>query len=208
MSRHRRSQPDGYDENLGADLSGAAPSVAGRPAGPPGDLVSPAFPPDEWALLTHLPAQVVIAAISVESDASGRTVVEGLAGIEAIAGGRAFDSDLVRAVVTAIFAEPDEADVGAAPPAGGPVAGGSVAHRFADRSGSVADLLAKCRSATAVLARADPADSAAYRQWLQSIAAKVCEAARSGSVLGAGGERFSDAGRRLLADLGAALSLT
>jgi hypothetical protein len=29
-----------------------------------------------------------------------------------------------------------------------------------------------------VLARADPADSAAYRQWIQSIAARVCAAGR------------------------------
>jgi hypothetical protein len=218
MSRHRRSQPDGYDENFAADLSGATPSLAGRAAGLPGDPASPRFPPDDWALLTHLPAQVVIAAISIQPDAAGRTVVEGLAGIEAIAGGRAFDSDLVRAVVAAIFAEPDEpyADAGsdAGDPqaggqrAGGPVAGGSVAHRFVDRGESVVDLLVSCRAATAVLAQADPADSAAYRQWLQSIAARVCEAARSGNAPGAGGWRYSAADRRLLADLGAALSLT
>lgn len=174
MSRHRRSQP-------------------GHPDGPLGDLVSPGFPPDEWALLTHLPAQVVIAAIAVEPGSSGRTVVEGLAGIEAIAGGRAFDSDLVRAVVAAIFAEPDDA---------------GVARRFADRSRGVAEVLASCRSATAVLAKADPADSAAYRQWLQSIAARVCETACSGSVAACGGERYGVAGRRLLKDLGTALSLT
>jgi predicted transcriptional regulator len=32
-------------------------------------------------------------------------VAEGLAGLDAIAAGRAFDSDLVRAVVAAIYAE-------------------------------------------------------------------------------------------------------
>jgi hypothetical protein len=177
MSRHRRSQPR-------------------HPAGPLGDLVGPGFPPDEWALLTHLPAQVVIAAIAVvavEPGSSGRTVLEGLAGIEAIAGGRAFDSDLVRAVVAAIFAEPDDA---------------GVARTFAGRSRGVAEVLANCRSATAVLAKADPADSAAYRQWLQSIAARVCETAYSGSVQAAGGQRYGAAGRRLLSDLGATLSLT
>jgi hypothetical protein len=166
-----------------------------------GDLVSPGFPPEEWALLTHLPAQVVIAAIAVEPGSSGRPVVAGLAGIEAIAGGRAFDSDLVRAVVAAIFAEPDDAE-------GGPPSAGPVARRFADGSRDLAEVLANCRSATAVLAKADPADSAAYRQWLQSIAARVCEAACSGSVQAAGGERYGAAGRRLLRDLGTALALT
>jgi hypothetical protein len=178
MSRRRRSQP----------------AALGAAAGPG----FPGFPADEWALLTHLPAQVVIAAISVGSDGSGRTVVAGLAGIEAIAGGRAFDSDLVRAVVATIFAEPDAES---APPGAQPVARG-----FAGRTPGVADVLAACRSATAVLAKADPADSAAYRQWLQSIAARACEAARSGGgPAAAGGERYRAAGRRLLGDLGAAL---
>jgi hypothetical protein len=197
MSRHRRSQPDGYDKDFATDFTGAAPSVARYRAGHPANPVGLGFPPGEWALLTHLPAQVVIAATSAEADAARRTVVEGMAGIEAIAGGRAYDSDLVRAVVAAIFAEPDQAE-GAGP----------AAKELADRPGGIADVLADCRSATAVLAaRADPADSAAYRQWLQSIAARVCEAARSGGVLGLG-ERLSPAGRRLIDDLGAALSLT
>jgi hypothetical protein len=192
MSRHRRSQPDRYDENRAAALPGAAPSL---PLHRAGHLLSFGFPPAEWNLLTHLPAQVVIAAISAEVDTARQTVVEGLAGIEAIAGGRAFDSELVRAVVAAIFAEPDEAE-------GAPV--GAVAQEFADRSRSIVDVLATCRSATAVLAaRADPADSAAYRQWLQSIAARVCAAAHPG----ARDERFDDPGRRFVGDLGTALSL-
>jgi hypothetical protein len=200
MSRHGRSQPDRYDRNSAADSTGAAPSVARSRAGHPADVVSLAFPPDEWALLTHLPAQVVVAATSTGAEAGRRTVMEGLAGIEAIAGGRAFDSDLVRAVVAAIFAEPDQAERG-------PAAG-----KAADRPPGLADVLANCRWATAVLAaRADPADSASYRQWLQSIAARVCEAARSGSVAGLG-ERLTDADeaeaeRLLIDDLGAALSL-
>ena len=201
MSRHRRGQPDGYDDNRAAGFPGASPSLAWHRASHSGHLTGPALPPGEWDVLTHLPAQVVIAAISAETETGGQTVVEGLAGIEAIAGGRAYDSDLVRAVVAAIFAEPDETDSGSG-------STGAVAHEFADRSRDIADVLATCRSATAILAaRVDPADSASYRQWLQSIAAKVCAVARSGSALGTGGERFSEAGRRFLDDLAAALSL-
>jgi hypothetical protein len=199
MSRHRRSQPDRYDENRAAALPGAAPSLPRHRAGHSGhsgQLVGFGFPPAEWDLLTHLPAQVVIAAISAEVDTARHTVVEGLAGIEAIAGGRAFDSELVRAVVAAIFAEPDEVD--------GPPAAGPVRQEFADRSRGIVDVLTTCRSATALLAaRADPADSAAYRQWLQSIAARVCAAAHPV----AGGEWFDNAGRRFVDDLGTALSL-
>lgn len=196
MSRHRRSQPDRYDENRAAALPGAAPSLPLHRAGHPGHLATFGFSPGECDLLTRLPAQVVIAAISAEVDTARHTVVEGLAGIEAIAGGRAFDSELVRAVVAAIFAEPDEAE--------GSRATGAAAQEFADRSRTMVDVLATCRSATAVLAaRADPADSAAYRQWLQSIAARVCAAAHPG----AGDERCDDRGRRFVDDLGGALSL-
>jgi hypothetical protein len=196
MSRHRRSQPDRYDENSAAALPGAAPSLSWHHSGLSGHPASAGFAPAEWDLLTHLPAQVVLAAISAEVDTARHTVVEGLAGIEAIAGGRAFDSELVRAVVAAIFAEPDEVD--------GSRGAGTVAQEFADRSRGILDVLATCRSATAVLAaRADPADSAAYRQWLQSIAARVCAAAHQG----AGGEWRDGGGRHFIDHLGTALSL-
>jgi hypothetical protein len=70
-----------------------------------------------------------------------------------------------------------------------------------DRSQGIVDVLITCRYATAVLAaRADPADSASYRQWLQSIAARVCEVACSGGQACVGGRRF-------VYDLGTALSL-
>ena len=79
----------------------------------------------------------------------------------AIAAGRFFDSDLVRAVVAAIYAEPDDGDPGA--------------RRGSDPAHRLAGLLTACRLAARLLAdRADPADSAAYRQWVQSVAARVC----------------------------------
>ncbi|HEY2949200.1 MAG TPA: hypothetical protein VGJ53_12520 [Micromonosporaceae bacterium] len=153
-----------------------------------------AYPPAEWELLIELPARVMIAATSAEPDRPRRTVAEGLAGMEAIAAGRAFDSDLVRTVVAAIYARSEDDQ--------------PAVEEFTDRAAGLAEVLAACRAATRVLAaRADPADSAAYRQWLQSIAARVCGASRSGGVLGLGRERFSAAERRFLADLGGALGL-
>jgi hypothetical protein len=153
-----------------------------------------AYPPAEWELLIRLPAQVMIAATSAEADSPRRTVAEGLAGIESIAAGRASDSDLVRAVVAAIYAQSEDDQ--------------PAAEEFTDPAAGLAEVLAACEATTRVLAaRADPADSAAYRQWLQSIAARVCGASRSGGVLGIGGERFSAAERRFLAELGAALGL-
>lgn len=106
-----------------------------------------------------------------------------------MAAGRAFDSDLVRAVVAAIYARHD----GTPQPA--------------EQLTDLVDVLAACRVASRVLRRrADPADSAAYRQWVQSVAARVCRA-----TPGPGERRLdqpaSPADRRFLDRLGAALGL-
>jgi hypothetical protein len=189
------------------------------------DLASLSFLPSEWELLIRLPAQVVIAATSMEADSAGQTVAEGLAGLDAIAAGRAFDSDLVRAVVAAIYAENDgrSRDSGhlaafdgvdpirqaAAPAVQDNRRPAEAAALAAQENGRAAEVLASCRSVTAVLsARADPADSAAYRQWLQFIAARVCEAASSDGLLGLGGDLLGDTEREFLAELGSALGLT
>src|SRR5438045_6145883 len=95
------------------------------------------FRREEWELLVRLPGRVVVAATSAEPDTARRTVAEGLAGIDAIAAGRASASRLVRDVVAAIYAETgDEAPV---------------AEEFHDRSGGMSDVLADCRAAAAVL---------------------------------------------------------
>jgi hypothetical protein len=167
------------------------PPAAGRPAG---RLAAPSYSAAEWRSLTRLPGRVVVAAITTEADSPRRPVAAGLAGLEGIAAGRAFDSDLVRAVATAVYAESDEE-----PPA---------AQSLADSQAGPAEVLASCRAVVRLLAgRADPADSAAYRQWVQSIAARVCRASRPGGLLGFAGEQVSAADRRFLDDLGRALGL-
>lgn len=149
------------------------------------------IPAAQWALLVRLPSRVVIAATSAEHDSPGRTVAEGLAGLAAIAAGRVSDSDLVRAVVAAVYAETD--------------GDGPDAEEFTDRDAGLAAVLAASREAARVLAEhADPADSGAYRQWIQAIAAKVCAASRSGHFAG---PKVSSDERRFLTDLGAALGL-
>jgi hypothetical protein len=146
------------------------------------------FDPDEWELLVKLPGRVVVAATSAQADPPWRTVAEGLAGLDAIAAGRASASRLVRDVVTAIYAE-----TGEDPP---------VAGKVRERT---ADVLAGCRSAARVLAeRASREDFDAYRHWLEAIAARVCRVARTGGVLGVGGQLVSPAERKFLAELGAA----
>src|SRR5262249_30860938 len=128
------------------------------------------FPRDEWELLVRLPGRVVVAATSVQPDTPRRTVAEGLAGIDAIAAGRASASRLVRDVVAAIYAETGDDESPATAELSDPVG-----------------VLAGCREAARVLARrTGREDLDAYRHWLEAIAARVCQAARSGGLLGLG----------------------
>ncbi|MEH1097974.1 hypothetical protein [Micromonospora sp. CPCC 205561] len=159
------------------------PSSAGRRAAP---LTTAVYSAAEWDLLTTLPGRVIVAAAAPGPGRPRQGVAAGVAGLDAVAAGRAFDSDLVRAVVAAIYARHDGAT--------------DVVERLAD----VVDLLAACRAATRVLGRrADPADSAAYRQWLQSIAARV----RAAAATGPRAVPPPPADRRFLDRLGGALGL-
>jgi hypothetical protein len=112
--------------------------------------IAPSFAPEEWNLLVGLPGRVLIAATS--ADPAGGGVETGLAGIEAIASGRARSSRLVQDVVCAIYAER--------------ISGRRPGHD------DPAGLLADCRAAARTLDRRAPdADAAAYREWLLHIAA-------------------------------------
>jgi hypothetical protein len=148
--------------------------------------IAPSLSPSEWDLLVGLPGRVLIAATSVERDSAKHTVAEGLAGIEAIAAGRASASRLVHDVVAAIYAER--------------IADGDP-QEFADRRSGIANVLAECRSAARTLEnRATSADAAAYRAWLVDIATTVCSAARIQS-------QVTLAERRFLTDLSLALTV-
>jgi hypothetical protein len=143
-------------------------------------------------LLTHLPARVMIAAAASGAPVASRTVAEGIAGLDAIAAGRASSSDLVRAVAATIYAEPDRDRPAAEQVPAAPLAG--------------AQVLAECRAASTVLrARARPVDSAAYRHWLETIAARVCGASRNGKISCVAGVRARAAEHQFLAALSAAL---
>ncbi|NYT96698.1 hypothetical protein [Salinispora sp. H7-4] len=162
------------------------PPVRGRHAVPP--TVAP-YSAAEWDLLSSLPSWTVAV---TATHAPVRGVAAGLAGLDAVAAGRSFDSDLVRAVVATIYARHD----GSASAPRGWLA------RDAELLAGDAELLAVARAAARLLERrADPADSAAYRQWVQSVAARVCRAgpSRGGPV--------ARSDRRFLDRLGDALGL-
>lgn len=152
------------------------------------------YPADEWHLITRLPGRVIVAASSNRPDNPVRAVTEGLAGLDGIAAGRSFDSELVRAVVAAIYAESDD--------------GNSAPVRPDPTAGELGELLRSCRSVVETLARyADPADSAAYRQWVQSVAARVCRAAGPDGRPRPFGDPVDPTQRELLDQLGEALGL-
>jgi len=139
----------------------------------------------EWELLVKLPGRVVVAATSAaHADPTRRTVAEGLAGIDAIAAGRASASRLVRDIVAAIYDEAGAAGEYPQP-----------------------EVLDACRTALRLLTeRAGRVDADAYRHWLVAIAARVCRAARTGVTLGLGDQPISVAEREFLARLEAALT--
>jgi hypothetical protein len=153
--------------------------------------VASTFTRAEWDLLVRLPGQVVVAATSAEADSPRRTVAEGLAGIDAIAAGLDSRSPLVRSIVAAIYAEQDDSE--------------PIAEEFADRTAGLASVIASCQHVSAVLGtRCDAENNQAYRDWLTMIATRVCEASRSGGLLGVGGAQVSAAERRFLAEMSAA----
>lgn len=140
---------------------------------------SAAFERDEWELIVTLPRRVLIAAVAA-APTDGQAAAEGIAGIEAIASGLASPSPLVREVVASIYAE-SHADFEDDP--------------VGSSDGTMVQTLAACRYATEILSqRTSAEDAAAYRIWIQHIAAVV-----TGVAQGAAGD-VSPPGRAGLAD--------
>jgi len=155
--------------------------------------IAPSFTPAEWDLLVRLPGRLLIAATSPEG--AGGTHAQALAGLEAIAAGRASASRLVRDVVAAIYSEQAPADP---------------APRVARLADGVAGVLADCRAAARTVARrGGDADATAFREWLLAIATAVCAAgtpAGSAAAIGPNGARVTPLRRRFLVDLSLALT--
>jgi hypothetical protein len=148
-----------------------------------------AIDPDEWSLLVRLPGRIVVAATQAVSGPPGRTIAEGIAGIDAVAAGRYSACDLVRDVVAAIYAESDQ----------GP--------DLAPHSGmTVPAALADCRRAACLLARRfSRVDGDGYRSWLLAVAARACQAVLPGGLAERGAHDVPVAERSFLSQLDAAL---
>ena len=153
---------------------------------------------EEWGLIVGLPLSVVVAASHVESDGPKATQSESEAGMEAISVGRESASPLVTQVAMELLARAGDPEAGEEAPQISP----------GDPAAFAADVIARAREAAEILSEKVPAEEAeAYRHWLVSIADDVITAAKSGAVLGIGGERVTPAERTFRDDLAEILAV-
>ncbi|MFF5227664.1 hypothetical protein [Dactylosporangium sp. NPDC000521] len=166
----------------------------------------PKYTDEEWGLLVGLPQSVLIAASQAEQDGTRRTREEWTAGMTAIADGRDSASDLVRMVATDVVARQGDIEEDAV----GGFAGGVEPPiiEFPDRAAGIADVIERAKAAHALLAaKASDADAESYRYWLITLADQVVSAAKSGDVLGFGGELITPAERNFRDTLAAVLEV-
>jgi capsid protein len=156
------------------------------------------FTDQEWSLLVGLPQAVMSAASAVEKNSARQTLVEGEAGLDAVADGRQSGNPLVEAVATElVFRVGGDPDLGEEPP---------IVVVPDDAATYVAETLRRAKAARTLLAeKVGEGDAGAYRHWLVMIAAQVVEAAPTGGVFGIGGEQVSPSEGRFVHQLAAAL---
>jgi hypothetical protein len=160
--------------------------------------IEPKYSDEEWGLLVGLPQSVVVAASQAQPDGTRRTLAEWTAGMTAIADGRDSVSDLVKRVATEVVAQQGDISDGEDPPI----------IQFPDRDAGIAEVVSRAGTVHALLAeKADDADAEAYRFWVVTIAEQVVGAAKSGDILGLGGELVSEPERLFRDTLAAALEV-
>lgn len=134
------------------------------------------FGADEWNLVVELPRWVVAAASAAQHDLTYRTNHEVEAGFVASAHGRELGNEFVATVAVETMTIFDRKAV---------IAGTD----FGDRDAAIASVLEKVGVVNRLLtAKAAGDDAKAYRRWLVEITDVVIRAARSGDVLGFGGQ--------------------
>ncbi|MET7418289.1 hypothetical protein [Dactylosporangium sp. NPDC005555] len=162
----------------------------------------PKYTDEEWGLLVGLPQSVLIAASQAERDGSRRTREEWTAGMTAIADGRDSASDLVRTVAADVVARQGDIEEGLVGGQEPPII------EFPDREAGIADVIERAKAAHELLAaKAADADAESYRFWLITLADQVVSAAKSGDVLGFGGELVTPAERAFRDELAAVLEV-
>jgi len=167
------------------------------------------FTDDEWFLLSSTPAAIgalmsaaassgVLGTIK-ELSASMKTTVHGLQSHS--------DSELIAALL-------ERSDNWSAAKEKASDYSERTKQRFKDEGVSNSDelnrlVLSDCKKvATLVDERCDAAEASAYKDWCATIAMKVAEASKEGSILGFGGTRISEEETALMAEIESALGLS
>ena len=139
------------------------------------------FSEADWSLLVLLPRWVAKAASAAQPDIAIRTQAEAEAGLISLAEGRRSGNPFVEEVARHVVEVFDDRATKAA----------VAAVDFTDPEAGVVTTLERAATAWALLTASDQGDAAAYRQWLLAVSDVVIKAARSGDVLGFGGQRVT-----------------
>ena len=156
------------------------------------------FTPEEWTKVLESVAVTGMAVTATEPSGLWGMLKEAFAGGAALAAAKAdpHANELVKAVI-ADFETPE----------GRAAVQEALKRRFegAEAADVVPRALATLRQASAILDAKAPADAAAFKAWLNAIAANVAEASKEGGFLGFGGVQVSEAEKATLAEIATAL---
>ena len=155
------------------------------------------FTPDEWKVLSQAPTMAGLVVVAASPSGPLGVIQESIAVGKILADAKAqtSSSELLNALV-ADLATPEGRQT---------LQPSELRGKSPDQIKSYA--LDACRKAAALLDQKAPADSPAFKRWLQTIGQKVSEAAREGGFLGFGGTQVSEQETTALTDLRKSLGI-
>jgi hypothetical protein len=155
------------------------------------------FTEDEWLRVVRSPLVASLAITAADPSGLIGTVQEATSTSRAMLAARDDDGTLAAEVVAAF--QDDETRKAARE-------GMSLMVRGKKPGEASAEAVRELAAVAATVRANAPAEAAAFAAWLKEIARRAAEAASEGGFLGIGGEQVSDAERKTLADIDAALT--
>ncbi len=158
--------------------------------------IKESFTAVEWTILTELPVRIVACAITVDPVSGLGAIIEEVTGLTQLSQGatKRSESELVQEV----FSQYKENGEGEAQALG-------LSQKFVEKL--FPETLIRAEQVAQLLAtHVDETEAAAYKDWLLETAEVICASAKSGGILGLGGQRVSDAEAEFLSNLEAAFS--
>ncbi len=155
------------------------------------------FTPDEWKILSQAPTMAGLVVVAASPSGPLGVIQESMAVGKILADTKtqAASSELVNALV-ADLATPE----------------GRQAMQLTELRGKSPEqikvhALDACTKAAMLLDQKAPAESPAFKRWLQTIGQKVAEAAKEGGFLGIGGTQVGEQEKTALSDLNKSLGI-